>query len=267
MKGSMITVHMIIKNEEQWVWYALQSVMEIASKIIIYDTGSTDKTIPIIAEIASNKIDISEKGRINASIMTQLRNEQLEQTKTDWFMLLDGDEVWPKVATYEVQEELKNSINIHAFVSKARVPIGDLFHYQPEIAGKYSLLGRVGHYNIRLYRKLPGYYWEGIYPNEAYVDKNGIPIQQKTPQLKLLRHHYWHLTHLPRSSVDTHSKRKYEIGKNFKLKLPEVFFADRPTFVPSPWVKYSTREKVWAYLITPILKIKRKVRNIKRSIQ
>jgi len=36
-----ITAHMIVKNEEQWVWYALQSILPYVDKVIVYDTGST----------------------------------------------------------------------------------------------------------------------------------------------------------------------------------------------------------------------------------
>ena len=43
-----LTVHCIVKNEERWIWYSLMSVLEHSDKIIVYDTGSSDKTIEII---------------------------------------------------------------------------------------------------------------------------------------------------------------------------------------------------------------------------
>ena len=43
-----ITVHTLVKNEERWIWYALKSVLPFVDQIIVWDTGSTDKTTAII---------------------------------------------------------------------------------------------------------------------------------------------------------------------------------------------------------------------------
>ena len=40
-----ITVHCVVKNEERWIWFAINSILDIAEKILVYDTGSTDKTV------------------------------------------------------------------------------------------------------------------------------------------------------------------------------------------------------------------------------
>ena len=90
----MITVHMVVKNEEQWVWFAVNSVLNFVDRIIIYDTGSTDRTLEILKSIKSSKIEFEEKGSVTPEKLVDLRNEQIKNTKTDWFMLLDGDEVW-----------------------------------------------------------------------------------------------------------------------------------------------------------------------------
>src|SRR3990167_5692967 len=56
VKMASITVHCVVKNEEKWVWYALNSVIDIAQKVLIFDTGSTDKTVEIIKKIKNKKI-------------------------------------------------------------------------------------------------------------------------------------------------------------------------------------------------------------------
>ena len=61
MKQPKITGHMIVQNEEQWVWYAIHSVLPFVEKLFIYDTGSTDKTVSLISSIKSKKIAFQKK--------------------------------------------------------------------------------------------------------------------------------------------------------------------------------------------------------------
>ncbi|RJR30275.1 glycosyltransferase [Candidatus Microgenomates bacterium] len=252
-----LTAHMIVKNEEQWVWYAVSSVIPFVSRFLIYDTGSTDRTVAIIKSINSKKIHFLAKGKVTPKELVVLRNEQIKNTKTEWFLLVDGDEVWPKKTSQELVSVLRNcDKNISAIVSKTIVPVGDVFHYQSESAGKYSILGRKGHFNIRAYRKRTGFLWQGLYPKESYQGKDGIAIQEKDSQLLLLKNPYWHLTHLRRSSK-TKDKIKYEIGSTKDIALPEVFFLSRPNIVPSPWITYSGTEKLRALIRTPLVTVKR----------
>lgn len=258
MKKSEITVHMVIRNEEQWVWYAIKSVIDYVTRLIIFDTGSVDRTAKIIHSFRNSKIIFSQKGNVSAKELVKLRNEQIAQTRTEWFMLLDGDEVWPQATILELVKVIQRAESkVCAIVVKARLPVGDLFHYQPEIAGRYQILGKTGHYNIRAYRKKAGYRWQGTYPLEAYTDSQGIPVQKKESELMMLKGEYWHLTHLRRSPVEDHRKHKLEFGKSSSVRLPEVFFVTRPQIVPSPWVCYTPTEKLFAKGLAPLLRIKR----------
>ncbi len=252
-----LTVHMIVYNEDQWVWYAIQSVLPYVDKLIIYDTGSTDKTVDIIRSIKSAKISFSEKGRVEANTLVKLRNQQIKATTSDWFLLVDGDEVWPKKSIQELIKLLPSlPSNKIAVVVKAKIPLADLYHYQDESAGRYKLLAKVGHYNIRAYRKTSGYLWKGTYPLEAYIDSEGKSINNQDDKLVFLQsYEYWHLRHLQRSSVNP--KKKLEIGSAIQAKLPEVFEHERPKGVPSPWVSFMWWEQLIAFCLTPLLSLKR----------
>lgn len=255
------SIHMIVKNEDQWIWYALASVIEHAAQLFVYDTGSVDKTVEIIKIFPRNKLTFAEKGSVNAKQLVELRQEQLLRTKTDWFLLLDGDEVWPKRPLKKFHQEISEAgRNKKGVVFRTRVCLGDVFHYQDENAGKYEIADFKGHLNIRGYRKDKVYRWEGIYPNEAYIDKNNLPIQNQKDKLIFINDYYWHLTHLKRSSVVDNPKRKLEIGsKVLDSYVPEVFSSKRPSVVPSPWIKYSPKEYVIASVLTPLRKIKRNI--------
>ena len=248
---------MIVKNEEQWVWYAIQSVLDHVDAMLIYDTGSKDTTQKIIRRIKSTKIKLSLFGEVSAERLVELRNQQLHETETAWFLLLDGDEVWTRSGIAEVRNAIDHADKaISAFISKTIVPVGDLFHYQEERAGKYLLKGRKGHMNLRVYRKDSEYKWKGVYPLEAYVDQKGVPIQNQEEKIEFLNNPYWHLTHLHRSDMD-HGKKKLELGQTKDIRLPEVFYTTRPVEVPTPWIKFSTLEHLRATVLTPLLKLKR----------
>jgi glycosyltransferase involved in cell wall biosynthesis len=259
MKQKGLTGHMIVRNEEQWVWYAIQSTLDFLDRLFIYDTGSTDDTVKIIRSITSPKIQFEQKGAVSAVDLVMLRNEQLSKTETNWFLLLDGDEVWPQDSIKELSQIITTNQNTAAIALKARVPVGDLMHYQPFSAGRYNILGKSGHFNVRAYKKLPGFSWQGVYPLEAYQGPDGIPIQKQNEKVMLLDHEYWHLTHLRRSRFDDHGKRKLEIGIKEPVTFPHVFRSKPPDFVPSPWVSFTPGQKIAAFILTPLRNLKREL--------
>ena len=55
-KLSNFTVVIRVKNEERWIGYAIQSVLDhlIKPEIVIVDNNSTDKTIDIVKFFAEN---------------------------------------------------------------------------------------------------------------------------------------------------------------------------------------------------------------------
>lgn len=265
-KTKTITVHTIVKNEEQWIWYALMAAVNFADKIFVFDTGSTDKTAQLIKAINSPKIIFEQKGEVNAQGLTKLRQEQLERTETDWFWLVDGDEVWPQQASRTVLAVIgRVSSKTWGLVVRSRNCVGDVWHYQPESAGRYSLLGKKGHFNIRIYRKLPDFSWKGEYPDEVYCNDKGGLIHDQQEHLRFVNVAYWHLKHLSRSSkpkglMNRQKKPKLELGiKAAKEELPEVFFTNKPSCVPSCMTTLSSLEKIKAAIVTPIRAIKRTI--------
>lgn len=254
-----VTAQMIVKNEENFVWYAVNSVINHVDEIIIWDQGSSDKTMEIIKTINNQKISfkkVTEKVEI-------LRQKMLEETNGDWMFILDGDEIW-----YE--EAIENLINNLEKAGSSKdcvvVPnfmlIGDTFHYQEKSAGKYKIGERKGHYNIRAVRKTDGLHMEGTYPNEAYVTKEGVKVQDLNKErILFLETPYLHASFLKRSSKDA-KKVKYEIGESFPKNFyyPEVLFKPRPPVVSSPWEIMNSNYILRALMETPLKKIKRRIK-------
>lgn len=108
-----LTMHMMVKNEERYIRQTLMSTLPYVERAIIVDTGSTDKTIEIIESLISPyssafpapevtllKRQIKKDSRVWDGThlnqdLTNLRNEMLSRTETDWVWQVDGDEIYP----------------------------------------------------------------------------------------------------------------------------------------------------------------------------
>jgi len=92
----MLSISYIVKNEEHNIVKSLNSVKDIASEIVIVDTGSTDNTVSVI-----NKW-YDDLGIINKPVLKLLfkewtnfadcRNYGIEQCTSPFIFILDADE-------------------------------------------------------------------------------------------------------------------------------------------------------------------------------
>ncbi len=268
-KKRIIWGNCLVRNEERWVWYALMSVIDYVDKILVWDTGSTDKTVQIIKSIKSPKILFKQYGPVTPKTFVNARQEMLEATKADWLFLLDGDEIWTKKGITSVVKVIQEKGNqIESVVVKTINLIGDVYHYLEDRAGQYEIAGRKGHYNLRAMNlKIPGLHADLPYGQQGYFDAKNKPIQERDPKkILFLPVHYFHTTHLPRSSEDDEvllrkKKRKYEIGILLPkgIKYPEVFSLEHPNIVSDPWIKMSRMEWARASIQTPLKRLKRRI--------
>ncbi len=223
-----ITSHTIVKNEENWIKPALLSVIKHVDRMLVWDTGSTDKTIELIKSINSRKIEFKQCGPTDRRRLVELRNEQISATRTDWFLLLDGDEIWPKINLVQLIKAMGDSKQqTLALVNRTRNAVGDIYHYLPESAGHYQIGQWRGHLNIRAIKKVSGLEVVGEYPLESYT-VNGIKLQDMPEKLEFVDTWYLHLTHLRRTSwlksievVDRFKKFKFW-GKGIELRSDEL---------------------------------------------
>ncbi len=221
-----ITTHTLVKNEDSFIYYALKAWESRAFEMLVYDDNSTDKTVEKINSLNSSKIKLKEFKAARSGDITKARNEMLLETKTDWFLILDGDEVWSDKTIDEFLEFLeKQPKNIWAVGMRTKNAIGDVFHYLDDSSGRYKILDKVGHLNIRAYKKLPGFSWQGNYPIEYYGDTSGNSINGQNNHLAFFEGHYFHFTNLSRSSKPRNSlgRRSVLWEKGTKSnELPDV---------------------------------------------
>ncbi len=260
-----VTTHSLVKNEENWIWFSLNSVLDKASKILVYDDNSADNTAKIISSIKSSKLVYKKVSANTPREHTNIRNEMVNETKTDWFLILDGDEVWNNKTFHNLLLFLqKQPKKIWAVATKTRNCVGDVFHYQAESAGRYEILGRKGNLSIRAYRKLPGFHWAGDYPLESWCDESGLPVNKLDEHLAFFDDYYWHMTFLPRTNSPSVTKgwRKVKLETGIAIEnqsdLPEVFFSKaKPQIVADPLKKMPLWKKSLGKVILGLKNIRR----------
>lgn len=249
-----ITAHCLIKNEENFVGYAIKSVIDFVDSIIVFDTGSTDKTVEIIQNLAKeypNKIIFEEKGICDKARHTRLRQEMVERTKTDWFMILDGDEVWPQRTLVEAKEAMNKGV-YDGIQIRFYECVGDIYHRH-----------RKESYITARFVKMGDMRWGGDYEQDTYYTKNGAEFL-KTKNMYLAQNKFWHLTHLERSSKDgedysSGGKRVnkriltyFMLGVKVNEPIPEVFNQDSAKFKLSWSVSFINFFKLLIFKIKTI---------------
>jgi len=260
-----IWAHTICFNEENFIWYAIKSAIDFVDKIIIYDTGSTDKTVEIIKLLKAEypeKIIFEEKGKVDINKFSVLRQEMLDRSKCDWIMVLDADEVWPKESLYKALSFLnEDKTGVKLLVNPVYNLLGDIYHYQDINAARYKIQGRKGHFNVRfISTKIPGLHIQNPYGSEGYFDGDNISIQE-SQKLEFIDAPYFHATHLRRSSKKQNfNKFKYELGHHIpKAALPEILFKEKPSNVSDQTKKRPVSYVLRASLETQLRKMKRKI--------
>ena len=264
-----LVAHSLVKNEDQWIWYSLNSVIDYVDEIMVWDTGSTDNTVPIIKSISSPKIKFQLRLAPTPQEMTQARQEMLDQTRSDWLMILDGDEIWTPPA-FEESLAAINSQNSHYLINSYINLIGDVHHRQENLAGKYHIGPHQGFVTIRFINlnKLGRLKYQRGYPNEMMTLSTGEPLQSFHPgHAPKISHPYLHASNLSRTSLSRPNtiKRshvfKYELGQAlpYEFPYPKPFYYPHPEIVPSPWT-----HRAWSYIAyaawqTPLKYLKRRL--------
>jgi len=267
----MVTAHCLVKNEENFVWYSVVSVIEFVDEIFIWDTGSSDKTLHIIKELVKEypkKINFKEVGNVDKREYSAIRQQMLDETKPGWVFILDGDEIYFQSSIQRIVSEINSNKNKYESMVVPTINlVGDMFHYQESVAGKYKFGNKTGHYALRFINtSIPGLHVYEEYGKEGFADINNRPIQDRDEnKIAYLDAPYLHATHLLRSSKDDDvmqrsAKRKYELGIEFMKDFyyPEVFFKSRPQIVPNVWKNMDFNFKLRAFIETPLRKLKRR---------
>lgn len=117
----LLSVCMIVKNEEKVLERCLRSIHGIADEIIVVDTGSTDKTKEIALQYTDKVYDFEW-----ANDFAKARNYAASKATGEWILAIDADEYVDRDQFEKFKEQLKtdppnleiNAVEIISFVGR-----------------------------------------------------------------------------------------------------------------------------------------------------
>jgi hypothetical protein len=251
-----ITAHLVIKNEDRWVWFAIQSVIDFVDYLYIVDTGSFDRTEDIINLFVNDsrykkKIRFEKIKLKSSSDIQQVRQHLLSLTKTDWAMILDGDEIFYEKSMKKIKHIIVK--NYKYVISSFENCVGSVYLRQNFKRGNYNLLGYRGNLTVKLFKLSElNVAWSGNYEKEGeglYHLETNKGIKPNSIDSYFLDLPYLHTTYTKRSSFFFgdlsigYRWKKYLEEIDFKvtdekINFPDVFYLRRPKIVRDPFKEY-----------------------------
>jgi glycosyltransferase involved in cell wall biosynthesis len=139
-RAPALSVCLIAKNEEKFLEQCLRSVRDIATQIVVLDTGSTDRTVEIAKKFNAEVHTFAWNDDFSAA-----RNEALRHATGDWVLSIDADEELSPEHRQTLQEEMQN---------------GKVLGYRIPIIDK-GCEDEGCNYVPRLFRNAPGLFFVG----------------------------------------------------------------------------------------------------------
>lgn len=87
-----IEVHIVAYNEEEIIPYTLRHYKTFASRIVVHDGGSTDRTRIICEEMGVEVSNWDTQGQINDELLRILKETCWNGTAAEWVIMADADE-------------------------------------------------------------------------------------------------------------------------------------------------------------------------------
>lgn len=145
----MISLCMIVKNEQENLSRCLNNIKGKVDEIVIVDTGSTDKTIEIARKYTDKVFNFEW-----CNDFAVARNFSISKAKNSWILVLDADEV----------VNFFNKKTIENFINKNRNIVGRIKRINTfeDSTGKKKLFERVNRLFNKKYFKYDGIIHEQV---------------------------------------------------------------------------------------------------------
>lgn len=192
----VLSLCMIVKNEEDNLPRCLNSIKDIVDEIIIVDTGSTDRTVEIAKNYGANIFYYEWDNNFSNA-----RNFSIEKAQGDWILIMDADD----------ELEMKDKTKLLELLQEKDADCFFLQTLNHLGTGKDSDI--VYSINIRLIRNEGNYRFEGaIHEQIRNINASTGRLREKMIS-KVRFHHYGYLY----DNVIKKDKRKRNISILEKL--------------------------------------------------
>lgn len=159
--GQTISLCMMVKNEEENLPRALNSVKDWVDEIIVVDTGSSDRTVEIAQSYGAKIYHHPWENDF-----AKHRNQSISYATGEWLLILDADEELDQETAPQLREltkappgvngllfELYNDVTAggQTFVLHPRMfRNNNGFHYQGKVHNKPTVVGQIARTYVRL---------------------------------------------------------------------------------------------------------------------
>ncbi len=177
---------MIVKNEEDWIEGALESVNSVVDEIIIADTGCTDRTIERTLRFSPKIIDFKWTDDFG-----EARNRTLAEARHPWILVLDADE---RIAARDLpllKDAAQQAQDGYHLIQRNYVLSNQVFGWTAnsrKYAESKDYPGYVDNPLIRFFRNNAQLRFRGAV--HEIVDPTRLPSHFKFASLPVVLHHY-----------------------------------------------------------------------------
>jgi glycosyltransferase involved in cell wall biosynthesis/Tfp pilus assembly protein PilF len=157
--GPLISLCMIVKNEENMLPRCLDSVKDFIDEIVIVDTGSTDKTVEIAESYGAKVYHHPWENDFSKH-----RNQSISYAQGQWVLILDADEVLRDGDGLKLMEMAG-----HPYIDSVLVTVVN--HFNQENAQSWAN-------QVRMFRRDPNISYTGIVHNQlsGYRSMASCPV-------------------------------------------------------------------------------------------
>ena len=213
-----ITSNTLVKNGMPFIGKVLRQVAPYMDEMIIaISRKSDDGTIKEINEALKDhmdKVTIIWEDVSKPAELTEVENEMVKISKSEWILFLSDDDYWPVDQLSLCLDELDKDDNILAY-SVNPYQLIDFEHYD------YSWRNK----SFSKFLRRKGLRFIKNWPRELAADENNKALYwRKHPQVKCLPYKFYHLSY-----IKNHSFRTEDWATSFKqtlgnpMKLPISF--------------------------------------------
>lgn len=203
---SNLAALVLVKNDSYWLRYALESTKEMFDRYVIYDVGSTDNTRDVIQSFIESEKGSGKDFRVRLlpdcppEVQGTFRNSMISEAHTDYYFILDGDEIYSKESVEAMMTNFKVFKEAHEEDPRIIYGVVGRIEVSDDLKHRYSEI-RTHH---RFYHRVA--IWKGRHPGEVPFFKQNEQTEFFFPDEALC----YHFHSASRSPMDnsTHKRKQ-----------------------------------------------------------